>query len=410
MKPEQKRWLVMAVGLVANVCQGMAYTSSVFMLPLGEALGRPRAEWSREWGFIFAMCLAFLPAGMLMSGKLADYGKTRLTVALGALLFGGGLFLAGFGTSVLWIAVTLGVMTSVGSGSAYGTVIGTMVRWFPDRRGLASGLAVAAVGVGPIILAPIARSLEASHGVMAMFKILGVASFIAMGLAALYVTNPPEGYRPEGWTPPEPDARASRPPVENLAWRRMIGRGLFWLLYLAYIAGAFAGVLVSGLASPIAIELAGMTASGATFAVMLFALSNAGGRVLWGFLSDLAGRMRMLAVAFVLTAISMFILYWHVGTPGVYLPCLAAAGMCYGGVLGTFPSLNADSFGIKHAAMNLAVLFTSFSVVAVIAPQVLAHYRNGGPAEYPKAFLAAGCVAVAGVILSILIMGRKQRG
>ncbi|MDR0362428.1 MAG: OFA family MFS transporter [Planctomycetota bacterium] len=410
MKPEQKRWLVMAVGLVANVCQGMAYTSSVFMLPLGEALGRPRAEWSREWGFIFAMCLAFLPAGMLMSGKLADYGKTRLTVALGALLFGGGLFLAGFGTSVLWIAVTLGVMTSIGSGSAYGTVIGTMVRWFPDRRGLASGLAVAAVGVGPIILAPIARSLEASHGVMAMFKILGVASFIAMGLAALYVTNPPEGYRPEGWTPPEPDARASRPPVENLAWRRMIGRGLFWLLYLAYIAGAFAGVLVSGLASPIAIELAGMTASGATFAVMLFALSNAGGRVLWGFLSDLAGRMRMLAVAFVLTAISMFILYWHVGTPGVYLPCLAAAGMCYGGVLGTFPSLNADSFGIKHAAMNLAVLFTSFSVVAVIAPQVLAHYRNGGPAEYPKAFLAAGCVAVAGVILSILIMGRKQRG
>ncbi|MDR1612607.1 MAG: OFA family MFS transporter [Planctomycetota bacterium] len=408
MKLEHKRWLILAVGLVANVCQGLAYTSSVFMKPLGAALGRPPADWSREWGFIFAMCLAFLSVGMLLSGKLADYGKTRLTVAIGALLFGGGLFLAGFGASVPWIAVTLGVMTSVGSGSAYGTVIGTMVRWFPDRRGLASGLAVAAVGVGPIILAPIARSLEGAYGVMDMFKILGIASLIAMGLAALYVVNPPDGYRPGSWTPPEPKVSAA-PAVENLSWRQMIGRSLFWLLYLAYIAGAFAGILVSGLASPIATELAGMTISGATFAVMLFALCNAGGRVLWGFLSDIVGRMRMLVVAFILTAISMFVLYWHVGTPGVYLPCLGVTGLCYGGVLGTFPSLNADSFGIKNAAMNLAVLFTSFSVVAVVAPQVIAFYRNGGPAEYPKAFLAAGCVAVAGVVLSIIIMGRKKR-
>ena len=141
MAPENKRWLIMLVGVVANLCQGMAYTSSVFMLPLGEALARPKAEWSREWGLIFAMCLAFLPVGMILSGKLADYGKTRFTVAIGAVLFGGGLILAGFGNSVAWIAVTLGVMTSVGSGFAYGTVIGTMVRWFPDRRGLATGLA-----------------------------------------------------------------------------------------------------------------------------------------------------------------------------------------------------------------------------------------------------------------------------
>lgn len=412
MNPDKKRWLILLVGLVANLCQGMAYTSSVFMLPLGEALARPKAEWSREWGFIFAMCLAFLPVGMIMSGKLADYGKTRFTVLLGAILFGGGLFLAGFGASVAWIAVTLGVMTSIGSGSAYGTVIGTMVRWFPDRRGFASGMAVGAVGVGPIVLAPLAASLTAHFGVMDMFKILGVATFIAMGLAAFYVQNPPAGYVPSGWTPPAPaaGARAKAPSVENLDWKQMLGRLLFWLLYATYIAGAFAGVLVNSLASPIAIELAGFTRDNAHLAVMAFALSNAGGRVLWGFLSDKLGRVFMLGVAFVVTTTAMVTLYRHVGTPGFFIPCLMAAGLCYGGVFGTFPSLCADSFGVKNAALNFAVLFSSFSIVALLAPQVVAHYRNGGPAEYPKAFLAAGCIAVVGFVLTIIIVRRRRNG
>ncbi len=411
MSLDKKRWLILLVGLVANLCQGMAYTSSVFMLPLGEALNRPREEWSREWGFIFAMCLAFLPVGMILSGKLADYGKTRLTVAIGAVLFGGGLFLAGFGNSVAWIAVTLGVMTSLGSGSAYGTVIGTMDRWFPEKRGRASGRAVGAVGVGPIVLAPLAARFTAAYGVMDMFKILGLASLVAMGLAALYVQNPPAGYRPEGWTPPMPStSSAAKQATVDLNWTQIVRRSLFWLMYFAYIAGAFAGVLVSGLAAPIAVELAGFTRESSTIAVMLFALSNAIGRVLWGFLSDRLGRVFMLGAAFAITAVSMLILYGYVSAPGFFLPCVMAAGLCYGGVLGTFPSLSADCFGIKNAAMNLAVLFSSFSIVAILAPQVVAHYRNGGPAEYPKAFLAAGIIAGAGVVLSIIIAWRRKNG
>ncbi len=348
---------------------------------------------------------------MKLSGKLADYGKTRLTVAIAAVLFGGGLFLAGFGNSVAWIAVTLGVMTSLGSGSAYGTVIGTMVRWFPEKRGFASGLAVGAVGVGPIVLAPLAARFTAAYGVMDMFKILGLASLVAMGLAALYVQNPPAGYRPEGWTPPMPStSSAAKQATVDLNWTQIVRRSLFWLMYFAYIAGAFAGVLVSGLAAPIAVELAGFTRESSTIAVMLFALSNAIGRVLWGFLSDRLGRVFMLGAAFAITAVSMLILYGYVSAPGFFLPCVMAAGLCYGGVLGTFPSLSADCFGIKNAAMNLAVLFSSFSIVAILAPQVVAHYRNGGPAEYPKAFLAAGIIAGAGVVLSIIIAWRRKNG
>lgn len=403
MPPSIKRWLILAAGIVANLCQGVAYTSSVFMIPLGKALERPKEAWSSEWGLIFAMCLAFLPVGMLLSGKLADLGFTRLTTGIGAALFGGGLLLAGYGDSVAWIAVTLGVMTSVGSGCAYGTVIGSVVRWFPDRRGFASGMAVAAVGVGPIVLAPIARHLLDAYGVLEMFKILGVGCLIAMGLAALCVRNPPAGYAPEGWTPPAPASGGPARAVPDLNWKQILVLPRFWLLYMTYFCGVFAGLLVNGLAAPIAIELAGFEPADAIWAVMLFALASASGRVLWGLLSDYVGRIIMIGLAFVLTAASMFILYMHVSTPGYYLPCLAVAGLCYGGIFGTFPSLSAESFGVKNAAVNFAVLFTSFSLVAFIAPQVIGHYRNGGPAEYPKAFLIAGCIAVTGVILSIIV-------
>lgn len=409
MNPSLKRWLILLAGVVANLCQGVAYTSSIFMLPLGEALNRPRELWSAEWGLIFAMTLAPLPVGMLLSGKLADLGRTRLTAGIGALLFGGGLLLASVGNSVAWMAVTLGLMTSLGSGFSYGTIIGAVVRWFPDKRGLTSGIAVAAVGLGPTVIAPLVRwILNGGVDVLTMFRILGVITLVLMGLAALCLSNPPAGYVPAGWTPPA--AAAGRPQArENLNWKQMLGRPLFWLLYASYFCGVFSGILVNGLAHPIAVELAGYSHSQADQAVRLFALCSAGGRVAWGFLSDKLGRVVMIGAAFVLTAAAMLTLYGHVSTPGVLLPCVAMAGLCYGGVFGTFPSLSAECFGLKNAAVNLAVLFTSFSLVALLAPQVVGHYRAGGAAEYPKAFLVAGCVAAVGVFLSIIV-GRTIAG
>lgn len=401
MTAGRNRWGVLFSGVIANLCQGVAYTSSIFMLPLGEALKRPKEVWSSEWGIIFAMSLAFLPVGMVLGGKLADSGRTRLTIGLGAVVYGLGLILASFGYGVAWTAITLGVMTSVGSGLAYGTVVGAVVRWFPDKRGLASGIAVAAVGVGPIVLAPLASYLMAGHGVLGMFSILGVMCLVCMGAAALYIANPPAGYAPAGFA--QTAGVNAQKPVEGLTWREMIRRRVFWLLYVCYFCGVFAGVLVNGLAAPIAMELAGFDRAGATFAVMLFALASAGGRVLWGLLSDRFGRIAMIAAAFVITAVAMFVLYNYVRSPGVFMPCLFAAGLCYGGIFGTFPSLSADQFGIKHAAVNLAVLFSSFSLVAILAPQVVGVYRTAGAEHYPKAFLVAGCVAVVGAILSIIV-------
>lgn len=399
-----KRWFILVAGLVAMVCQGMMYTGSVYMKRLGEVLERPSELWSQEWGVIYALGAAGLPVGMLLAGKLADMGYVRLTTILGAVLLSSGLVLAGFSDSVVWTGATLGAMTSIGSGCAYGTIIATMIRWFPDRRGLASGMAVSAVGLGPTILAPVAKYLLDTYDVMNMFKILGVVVIIGMGVAAIFLSVPPDDFVPEGWTPPASAADTPKSvSSEDLNWKQMLGVPLFWLFFITNICALFSGLLVNGLAVPIGVELAGLDVAKATWAVMLFSLGSASGRVLWGTLSDYLGRVFMIGAAFTITASTMFLLYMHVSTPGVYLPCVFVAGMCYGGVFGTFPSLNADSFGTKNSAVNLAVLYFSFSASAFIAPQVVAVYRNGGIEEYPKAFLVAGCIAVVGLILSIIV-------
>ena len=134
---------------------------------------------------------------------------------------------------------------------------------------------------------------------------------------------------------------------------------------------------------------------------------------MWGFLSDKFGRIFMLGTSFVLTSVAMFTLYACVTTPGFFLPCLMIAGLCFGGVLGTFPSICADAFGVKHAALNFAVLFSAFSLAALLAPQVGAYFRNASltdVTEYPKAFLVAGFVAIIGLVLTVIIVRKRQNG
>jgi MFS transporter, OFA family, oxalate/formate antiporter len=140
----KKRWLVLAAGVMANLCQGAAYTFSIFKGSLKAHLGCNETDVA----LAFSLSIAFLPVGVLLSGKIADKRSPRLVIFLGGLLFGSGMFLAGFSNSLTWLYLTYGVMLGVGNGAAYGAVISTAVRWFPDRRGMASGIVESALGVG----------------------------------------------------------------------------------------------------------------------------------------------------------------------------------------------------------------------------------------------------------------------
>jgi OFA family oxalate/formate antiporter-like MFS transporter len=380
---------------------------------LGRALGRTPEEWGGEWGWIFGLSFAFLPVGMLLSGRLADGGRTRLALAIGAVCLAGGWFLAGYADRVdfmhplHWLWLTYGALLSIGGGCSYGVVVGAAVRWFPDRRGLASGIVVGALGFGAFLFAFMMDALLARYGVMGMFKICGGVFAVLMGLGACVIVNPPAGYVPAGFTLPRP--RAGAPAAgEGLEWREMLRRGRFWLLYAVYFCGAFAGLLVISMAKGAALARGSFDEAAAVLAVSVVGLANSGGRVLWGWISDRWSRANAVACMTLLSAAAMALLALAGGPLAVWTGFVTVA-LCFGGVLGVFPSLGAEAFGVKRAAMNYAFLFTAFSLAALAAPQAAAWFRTDGAVDYAAAFRAAAVVAAAGFALALFARRTARR-
>lgn len=468
MAPEKKRWWILAFGLLANMCQGPAYTVSVFGGAMRERLNGfappdaiPLTAQDGRWAFAVSMSVALLPLGMLLAGRLADRGRGPWAVGLGALLFGGGLFGSAFVTTIEGLWITYGAMTSLGSGMAYGTIVGASVRWFPDRRGLASGLSVAALGAGGVVIAPLARALIPWCGVDGMFWWFGVGAFVMIALSAWFVRNPPEGWTPAGWTPPASrpapgGAKTSAPaPASDMTWWDMVRSGRFYALWLLYFSGTFACWLVFPRCFDL-IRNPGYAVAAAVGAVQALTFANSGGRLLWAAVSDRIGRWPAMAGMLSLTAVSIGVL-GHLATrsegalpvtttatpPEQPLPtegmptteetptaaprdttekpdasvtdrptdgrwfglmaAVVVAGLCFGGVLGTFPALCAESFGTRNATMNYGVLFTAFSASALAAPQAAAAWGFG-----VSAYGAAG-LALVGLVLT-WGLSRPRRG
>ncbi|MCE5200313.1 MAG: OFA family MFS transporter [Armatimonadota bacterium] len=433
MKLDTRRWLILLAGILANLCQGAAYASSVFAKPMLAHLGcmipkmipgpggikvpDPSGAMvpdMTKWALAFSINLACLPIGMLLCGKLADKHSSRLVVVIGGLLFGAGMFLAGFSNSLIMFYLTFGVMMGLGSGAAYGAIVASAVRWFPDFRGLASGLAVGALGFGSFVIPPVAVRLIAmgsspETGVVLAFKVLGIAFLAIIVLASLVMVNPPADYKPAGFVPKVAAGKAA--PSEGLSWTQMLAKGKFWLLYLTYACGAFSGLMIISQASPIAQSMTkdiinlkdpkAMAEAGAAIAALL-GLANAAGRIFWGAVSDKVGRLISLAFMFLITAITMFMLPKLVGSTGSYKIAAVLIGLCFGGYLGTFPSLCADAFGAKNMAVNYGILFSGFSVAALVGPYVAAAI-NKSNGSYAQAFVVAGVVSIAGFLLSIIL-------
>jgi OFA family oxalate/formate antiporter-like MFS transporter len=387
---------------VANLCQGAAYSFSVFKGPLMEHL---RCS-EKEVALAFTLAVAFLPVGMLISGRLADRRSPRLVVALGGTLFGLGMFLGGFSHTLIWLYLTYGVMLSIGSGAAYGAVVGSAVKWYPTRRGMAGGIVVGALGLGTCIIAWAGQKMiqMPSLGVLGTLKVLGAAIVVMTVGSSIFIVNPPEGQ-----TKPEPEAEKSEPVSSNdVDWLRMVIRPRFWLLYVIYAAGAFSGLMVISQAFTIAQELTHLAPAAAALVVSVMGLANAGGRLFWGTVSDKIGRIAALALMFAVTAVVMLAFTSAAATSGGVTAAVALVALCYGGYLGIFPSICADAFGSRNLTVNYGVLFTAFSLAAVLGPRVCATLKEstGG---YAGSFHVAFGVATAGLVLCVVAGATGKR-
>jgi OFA family oxalate/formate antiporter-like MFS transporter len=348
---------------------------------------------------------------MLLSGKIADRKSPRVVVIGGGILFGLGMFLCGFTNSINWLYIFFGMVMGIGSGAAYGAIVSTSVRWFPDMRGLASGLAVGALGFGTLIIAPVASYLmtTAPSGnvpVLWAFRVLGIVFLVVIALGALVINNPPVSYRPVNWVP-NASARVSTT-IRDFTWVQLLSRMEFWVLYVMYISGAFSGLMIISQASPIAQTMAKLTPAVAVGIVASMGLANALGRVFWGFISDKIGRLGALLLMFTATSAVMFALPAMALAHQTLLVAVLVVSACYGGYLGIFPSVCADYFGLKNLTVNYALLFSAFSIAAIAGPMVGARiFLKTG--SYANAFVIAGAVSAAGGLLTIIsLLTRKK--
>jgi OFA family oxalate/formate antiporter-like MFS transporter len=361
--------VIAAAGVVMQIALGAVYAWSVFRIPLTTAYGWTISEVTLTFTIaIFVLGFAAFAGGVWMRRA----GPRRVALCAG-LLYGLGIFLASFsGGRLWWLYGSYGLMGGIGLGLGYIVPVATLVKWFPDRRGMITGLAVTGFGAGALITAPIATRLIAAVGPTRTFAILGIAYLIAVTAAASFMQNPPQGYSPTGWTPTAAaQARAARAHTLADALRTWQWYGLWMLLFL----NTTAGIAIISQAAPMAEEVTGATAARAAGMVGIIAIANGAGRLLWAWLSDAVGRRSVFLMMFPIQAL-VFAVLPSIESFAIFTALLCAVLLCYGGGFGTLPAFAADYFGTENVGSIYGLILTAWSVAGILGPMLIATLRE----------------------------------
>lgn len=396
------RWVIAIAGVFMQLALGAVYAWSVFRVPLAKQFG-----WSiSEITLTFTISIFMLGIAAFFGGLWLNRQGPRIVALVGGALYGLGVFLASFSANRLWwLYISFGVIGGIGLGLAYIVPVAVLVKWFPDRRGLITGIAVGGFGAGALITAPVATGLIQGVGVLATFAYLGLAYLIVTVVASLFMQNPPEGWKPEGWTPTasETKQRAAHDYTLGEALRTWQWYALWLLLFL----NTFAGISVISQEAPIFQELVGVSAVVAASMVGIASIGNAFGRVFWAWVSDLLTRRTTFVVMFVL----QILLFWFLpSVSGVALMTILSfvVLMCYGGGFGTMPAFAADYFGSKNVGPIYGLMLTAWGVASAVGPLLIAYMRQTTGSYRGPLHVIAGVMAVS-TVLPILV-SRPQTG
>lgn len=379
--PGYNRWLVPPAAIALHMCIGQIYGFSVFKKPLAQALGvtAPMAgDWTQpEVGLAFSIALAVLGVSAALFGKWVEKNGPRLTMVVSALCFCGGLVIAAGGVywHQLWLLyLGYGLLGGIGLGLGYIAPVSTLVKWFPDRPGMATGLAIMGFGGGALIGAPLAEELmrhfTGPGGVGAWQALLVMAGIYVcfMAFAAWLVKVPPEDWKPAGYVPKATAAAPVKVAVDT-AWRTP----QFWLLWGVLCLNTTAGIGILGQASPMIQDMFSVTPAAAAGFVGLLSLCNLGGRFLWSSFSDVIGRRGVYAVYFILGAALYLCVPWtqRGGYLAVFVILTGGIISMYGGGFSTLPAYLRDMFGAYQVGAITGRVLTAWSVAAILGPQLV---------------------------------------
>ena len=400
MKKETNRWVVLISSMGILLCTGIVYTFSVFAGPLAELRG-----WAiPDIMMAFAINSAVGPIPMIFGGYFTDRGWAKWIARIGVLLFGISFAFTGQATSIFQLYLIYGIFGGFAQNFAYSACLSNTIRFFPDKKGLASGLITGGMGGAAIIAAPIANALIERYGVSQAFWRMGLAYALVGFFFSLFIRSAPKQ------TVPQTVAASEKAPIKaitaNKNWKEMLATPAFYLLILMFAMGAFSGLMIASNASLIGQSMFGLSASAAAAYVSLYSLSNTSGRVFWGAVSDRIGQIR--AVIIIYSAIIFaFVLLVSVNQVWAFAVGIVTLGLCFGGVMGVFPGLVMDNFGPANQGVNYGIVFIGFSSAAFVAPKVTASLAAANDGDFTKAFYVAIAVVLIGLGLSLVYAKRK---
>jgi MFS transporter, OFA family, oxalate/formate antiporter len=384
------RWWHVVGGMSMNLALGSLYAWSVFVAPLEKEFGWKRAQTSN----VFTYAVVVFALTFIVAGRLQDKFGPFWVSLTGGVLVSLGFFLCAYTHSLNYLYVCFGVIGGLGNGFGYSTPIPVMAKWFPDKRGLAVGLAVAGYGGGSAIFGPLSNLyLIPKYGVHTTFQILGGIFLVMTVFGAFLLRNPPVGYRPPGWTP-APTSKSAATTYE-FSPGETLRTPAFYFMWIAYALGTSAGLMVISQLVPFGKSVGIPSASLITMSLVVAASGNALGRILSGWMSDAIGRLNVLRLMIAISMIAMPILY-QVGSNVTLLYIVVfIVYWCYGTQLSVNGATASDFWGTKNAGLNYGMLFTAWGVAGIIGPRIggvlFDKYKN-----YQMAFYwAAGLALVA---------------
>lgn len=403
----KNRWLIALATIAIHLSIGSVYAYSVFKAPLTEQLG-----WdSSKVALAFTIAIFFLGITAAFCGKWIEAWGPRISGIAAAVLFCGGLALAGLGVQVQSLAVFYlgyGVIGGIGLGVGYLAPVSTLVAWFPDRRGLATGMAVMGFGAGALAAGPVAASLIDAIGLAQTFAMMSAGYLVLMLAGALYITRPgqndPSMHNAKSERTPQDNRTAANVqdvlPVETTP-REALRSARFWLLWMMFFINITSGIMLISIASPMAQEQTGLSVAGAATMVGLMGLFNGCGRIGWSTLSDYWGRPNLFTMFFALQLVLCPLL------PQLTVPLLFQLSTFlivsfYGGGFALVPAFISDLFGTRHLGVILGYLLTAWSAAGIAGPLLVAYIRDQTGSYHLAFYLVTVLIALA-LVASLLI-------
>lgn len=421
------RWIIVIGAILIQLCLGAIYAWSVFTKKITVPLedGGTYGFSAGQAAWIFSAGLATFAFVMLFAGRWQAKVGPRKVAMVGGVVLGAGYILGGlFGKTFIAQLVCIGIIGGAGIGLAYVVPIAVAIKWFPDKKGMITGLAVAGFGFGATIWVKLAGSWFGGllntttffglSGVQSVFLIYGIVFFVVVLLASMVMVNPPAGWKPAGWNPAETKGASTASGSINLTASEMVKKPQYWGLLLMFIGSALAGLMVIYCIRLFGIDslqanIDGMDAKQAGAiagtAMAWYAILNGLGRIIWGTASDKLGRKTAMCAMCLIQGVMMLV-FFKVGASEIGLIIGACViGFNFGGNFALFPAATADFFGNKNVGSNYPWVFLAYGVAGIAGPQIAGYFKDAakvsgaGVNAWTTPFIIAGvaCLVAAGI-------------